>query len=862
MGDVYRARDTELKHEVAIKVLPEEFSRDASRVARFEREARMLAQMNHPNICVLYDLKREGDFAYLVLELVNGDTLATRLSGGPLEVPEALGIFGQIALALEAAHGKGVIHRDLKPQNVKITSDGVVKVLDFGLAKESFEASDGTRDKTVTGPNELSREGVIVGTVSYMSPEQARGQPVDKRTDIWAFGCCLFEALSGRRPFEGGTWGEIREAIRKKEPDFELLPSSVSPEVKRLLRRCLRKDPRDRLRDIADARFILEEAGEAPVSPRPLPQGAYPWATALWIFLAFGAGVLARSLVPGAREKTPATTYRFSIDFPPAEPMALDAPPALALSPDGTSFVYTVPRGDATELRRRFLDRLEPARIPGTEGAYGPFAHGAAREIGFFVKSQMLRLAPDETAPSSLGEAAQPRGASWLLDQIVFSPRTEGGLHRIASKGAPAAELTTLLPDRGEKSHRWPFILPGGERVLFTSWNERGFDVDAVVIASGERKRLIENATYPRYVPTGHLLFVRDFTLIAQAFDAYRLEPLGEPAAVVENVHYDTLTGAAFYDVSEDGTLVYVPRQEERNDEDVRGRLLALGRTGGVRLVNPVSRAYQVPRVSPSGKDLLMILTERGATDVWSMNLGRATLTRVTSEGQNGIAVWHPLGDRIAFAAERGGAFNIFSKPIDSSEAEKRLTESPNTQFPTSYSPDGTRLAYVELDAETQLDIWIWSERGRPLAFQNTPANESAAVFSPDGRYLAYVSNESGEDEVYVRPADGSSGKWPISGGGGVEPVWSADGSELFYRDDSWLVAVPIDGKEGFEPGVPRPLFEAPFDEVGAPYANYDVTRNGSEFIMVRTDEGREAKNAVVVVNWVTELQDRVPARR
>ncbi len=860
MGEVYRARDTELKREVAVKVLLEAFARDSERVARFEREARMLAQMSHPNIGFLHDLKREGALVYLVLELVPGETLAGRLERGVLPMHEALGLFRQIALALEATHARGIIHRDLKPENVKITAEGIVKVLDFGLAKETFESGERDVSMTRTGPRKITEDRAIVGTVAYMSPEQARGQALDKRTDIWSFGCCLFEVLSGRRPFHGTSVTDVLAAVIKEEPDFGVLPPDVPAGIGKLLRRCLQKDLNQRLRDIGDARFEIEDALETRAVPKlERPKRPFGGWAVLSVGLTFVAGFLVKSLFSENVLPPAEALRRFAIELPPTEPMALDAGAGLSLSSDGSSLVYTVHRGDTTELRLRSMDELEPRTLPGTEGAQSPFFQLSGDDLGFFSKGQLYRISLGDSSSMRLGESPNARGASWAGERIVFSPRTESGLYSMSSRGAAVAPLTELLTDKGERSHRWPSILPDGKHVLFTCWNQEGFDVELWSFESRERKLLVKDGSYARLAPTGHLLFVRDSALMAQAFDENALDVKGEPTKMVEDVHFDRLTGAAFYDVSSDGTLVYAPIEEEPDDE-VYGRLLSIRREGAAKLLNPAPRAYQVPRLSPSGKSLLTILTEGGSTDVWSMELDRATMSRLTFDGRNGVAVWHPDGKRIAFSTSREGAFNLFLKAVDSSGVEKRLTESSNTQFPTSWSHDGKKLAFVEFDPDTQFDVWIWSERtGRSEPVLNSPFNESAAVFSPDGRFLAYVSNETGEDQVYVRAVDGSAGKWTISAAGGREPVWSGDGAELFYRDDEWMMAVSIETEGGFKPGAPRPLFEAPFDEAGVPYANYDVSRDGSEFVMVRTDEGRDARRLVVVTNWLSQLRDQVP---
>jgi serine/threonine-protein kinase len=860
MGEVYRARDTELKHEVAIKVLLESFVRDSERIARFEREARMLAQMSHPNIGFIHDLKRDDDRVYLVLELVPGATLADRLTNGPLPVREALGLFRQIAMALEATHSRGVVHRDLKPENVKITTEGLVKVLDFGLAKEVFESTESTDGKTQTQPPGITKDRAIVGTVAYMSPEQARGHPVDKRTDIWSFGCCLFETLSGRRPFEGKSLTDVLAAVVKEEPKFESLPSEVPADILKLLKRCLQKDLNQRLRDIGDARLEIEsalEAREAPAVGR-FEGVSRGWA-AILAGITLGAGVLVARLVWPPIAPPMEMVHRFTLALPPTEPLALDAGPALALASDGSSLAYTARWGDSTELRRRSMDRLEPARIPGTEGALGPFFNAGTNEVGFFAKSQIYRLPSGDAPAVSLGESLSPRGASWASDLVVFSPRTESGLSRVSSPGTSPTALTNLDSDKAERSHRWPSILPGRKHVLFTSWSREGFDIEAAALDGGARTLLVENGTYPRFATSGHLLFVRDSALWAQVFDESSLELSGAATKVVESVHFDELTGAAFYDVSSNGTLVYAPREEARGDEGY-SRLLAIDPGGGTAVLSPVPRVYGVPRLAPSrsGTEVLTIVADEGGADVWLIDRARSSASRKTFDGQNYVAVWSFDGTRIAVASQRGDAINIFSKAVDSSEPDRRLTESPNMQFPTSWSVDG-RLAFVEIGLETKSDIWIWSERG-VVPFQSSRFSEKAAVFSPDGKFVAYVSDETGEDQVYVRPADGSPGKWTISTTGGREPVWRPD--KIFYRDEERMMEVGVELEGGFEPGKPQTLFEAPIGEAESLYANYDVSENGKEFIMVRIDEGREAERLIIVTDWFKELKEQVPTGR
>ncbi|HXV60956.1 MAG TPA: protein kinase [Vicinamibacteria bacterium] len=856
MGEVYLARDTHLKREVAIKVLPDDLARDPQRVARFEREAVLLASLSHPNIGTLHGLERDGDVLFLVLDLVKGLTLAEKMQQGPLPLREALDLFRQIAAGLGAAHERGIIHRDLKPANVKVTPQGLVKVLDFGLAKELLaETPLGPSGKTVTAPDRMTMEGDILGTLAYMSPEQARGQSLDKRTDIWSFGVCFFEALSGRHPFEGKTSSDILAAVISTEPDFGALPAWVPRNIRHLLQRCLRKELHRRLHDIEDARLEIEEALEGPLEP---PKHEMP----IWAALALAAAGLLVGFVVGrvwdGQVRSLKSGRVFTIDVPPTEPVALEAGSPLALSPDGTRLVYTARRGETTELRLRAMDRLDPTPLPGTTGASSPFFSPDGDSLGFFSEGKLQRMSLSGFAVESLVDAPSPRGANWGSSMIVLAPLTMGGLSAMGTGNPAMVGLTTLGDET--RSHRWPTVLPDGH-VLFTSLMPGGrFRIEVVASGETETRVVVEDGSYARYSPRGHLVFARGTSLMAARFDSRALEIRGAAIEMLSGVGFDDLTGASFYDLASDGTLVYVPEGGDGANE-ASGRLLLIDRNGGASLLTRTSRGYQVPRLSPSGDQLLVTVTEGESTDIFLLDTHRGSMRRVTFEGNSGGAIWKPDGREMTFGRESDGIVNLFTKAIDGSSPAVRLTTSPNPQFPNSWSPDGRHLAFTELSPDTQFDVVLWVN-GRTEPFLATPFNESAAMFSPDGRYLAYVSDENGiRDEIYVRefPSGELKGSGPISTEGGHEPVWGRDGEELFYRDEDSMMVVSIETEPEFRAGKPRPLFEAPFDEAGAPYAGYDKTRDGTGFIMVQTDRGSEATRLHVVVDWFSELERRVP---
>ena len=858
MGEVFLAADTKLGREVAIKVLPPEFARDPQRLARFEREARVLASLNHPHIAAIHGFEQSDGIHFLVLEYVPGETLH-----GPLPVEETLDVARQIGEALEAAHEKGVVHRDLKPANIKITPEGNVKVLDFGLAKALADepASDPSQSPTLSAAP--TRAGVILGTASYMSPEQARGKPLDTRTDIWSFGCVLYELVTGRQAFNGETVTDIIAAVVGKEPDWTALPASTPAGLERLLRRCLEKDARRRLRAIGDGQILLEE----PPTPARRPEGVrrrmLPWALAGT--LAVVAAVALGSLWRSATAPQPIT--RTVVTLPPGDRLAAALQTAMSISPDGSRLVYAASRGGASQLFLRRMDQLEGAPIPGTEGAGEPFFSPDGEQVGFCAGGKLKKVLVSGGAPLALCDAPNCRGASWGPDDtIVFTPSGSSGegLSLVSANGGAPQALTKPDSKNREHSHRWPQFLPGGKAVLFTVYagvNPDQGRIAVVRLDTGERLVLFEGASYGRYVPTGHLVYARSGGLLAAPFDPARLQITGRQFPVLEGVA-NTATGAAQFGFSGSGSLVYVP-----------GRMGILARTlvwvdrkGTAVLATKLQRPFVAPRLSPDGRKLAIHLFAAANTDVWIYEFGRETLTRLTFEaGDEAIPVWTPDGSRVAYRSNSSGAMNLFWKPADGSGAPDRLTTSNNSQNPGAFSPDGRWLAFDE--SGPSLDIWVLPMEGpegaprKPSPFLQTPFAEWGARFSPDGRWLAYSSNESSQFEVYVQPfpVPGPAGapKWQVSTEGGSEPVWARNGRELFYRNGDKLMAVDVTLRPSFSRGNPRLLFQGDYFAL-VHLTNYDVSPDGQRFLMLK-ETGAEAAASQInfVQNWFEDLKRR-----
>jgi len=866
MGEVYRAHDQYLSRDVAIKVVPEIFSRDRDRLMRFEREARLLASLNHPNIATIYGLEESNGTRFLVLELVPGQTLGDRLATGPFALGEALEIARQIAEALEAAHQQGIIHRDLKPANIKVIPEGDVKILDFGLAHVLTAEStlDPAHSPTTLA---LTREGIILGTAAYMSPEQARGQPTSKRTDIWSFGCVLYEMLTGCQAFSGDTASDIIAAVLKTEPAWSLLPSETPWGIRLLLQRCLRKDLNSRLRDIGDARLEIEEtltgniqsANPAPVKTRASSRRWLPWLALLLMAVVAAIGIWG----PWRRPESLAVS-RFVIPAPGKERMEVYETPNVAFSPDGSRIAYVTAQGSNLRLYVREIKDWQAKLLSGTEGANSPFFSPDSQWIGFFAGGAMKKVGVNGGLPIEICEAAVGRGASWSPDgTIIFARNMSSGLFRVSASGGTPEAVTTLNAAAGERTHRWPQVLPGGDAVLFTvgSVASPEYFLDARIavqsLNGGQRKIVLEGGTNARYIDPGYLIYVSSGGLFAVPFDLNKLRTTGQSMRILENVATDITTGASQFSVSRDGSLAYVAGITGA----VERKLFWIDRHGLARDLPAPPRNYVAARLSPDAHHLVTVIGGSGDSDVWLYDLQRNTLTRLTTEQGTKIGpLWTPDGKRVVYgAATRGHGMNVMWKPVDGSGPARALlsgSESPML-IPSSWSADGKLLLLDRLDPGGRgFDEWVLPIEGerqtRPLL--QSKFSEQWGVISPNGLWLAYVSDETGSSEVYVQSFPGLGNRIQISELGGFEPAWSRSGRELFYRTGENMMVVPVETEKNFKAGTPRALFEDHYD-----FSDYDVAPDGAHLLMIKGRDESSPTQLNVVLNWHEEWKRARP---
>jgi len=859
MGEVYRGRDTQLHRDVALKVLSERFAEDPDRLARFKREAQVLASLNHPHIGAIYGVADFPGGRALVLELVEGPTLADRIAAGPIPLEEALPIARQIAEALAAAHELGIVHRDLKPANVKLRPDGAVKVLDFGLAKAAEAETvsvDVTQSPTITSPA-MTEMGVILGTAPYMSPEQAKGRTADKRSDVWAFGCVLFEMLTGRRAFAGEDVAETLAHVLTKELEWSRLPPETPPSIRRLLRRCLVRDRSRRLADLADARLEIDERDSATAPAASTARGRWlPWAVAggalLLSLQAFTALYLRR---PPAQ--APEAT-RFSID----PPKNTEFRGSFAVSPDGRRVVLRGISEGKVILWVRALESVTVQPLAGTDEASSPFWSPDSRFIGFFAGGKLKKIAAaGGTAQTVCDAAGQGWGGSWSANGVIaFAPREGEPLYRVSAAGGTPEPLTTLDSLRGEISHYRPHFLPDGRHFLYLviSSQPKNAGIRVGSLDSKETKLLLNTDMSAAYAPPGYLFFLRDRTLMAQAFDANRLAIGGEPIPVAEDV--DRLGLGArlpLFSVSRTGVLVY------RSGSNDATQLTWFDRQGKqLGTVGPVAN-YSVPWLSPDESRVTFdaVAPQGGNTDVWCMDLARGNSTRLTFDpSPDHSPVWSPDGGRIVFTSERDGHANLYQSAANGGGADELLVQSNFRKVVNDWSADGKFLLYHEVNPKTGFDLWVLPLTGeqRSFPFLQTPFDERQGHFSPDGRWIAYASDETGTWQVYVRGFPSSGGKWQVSTDSGSQPQWRGDGRELFYLSNRKLMAVEVSGSgPTFHAGAPRELFTLHITTIGLPGPRniYAATRDGQRFLVSSLANDPTASPTTVLLNWTADLK-------
>jgi hypothetical protein len=891
MGQVFRARDTRLDRDVAIKILPEAFAHDADRLARLQREAKTLASLNHPNIAAIYGLEESGGITALVMELVEGDDLSQRIARGAIPIDESLAIAKQIAEALEAAHEQGIVHRDLKPANIKVRPDGTVKVLDLGLAKATEPAAGSSpsvsMSPTLTTPA-MTHAGMILGTAAYMSPEQSKGRVADKRSDVWAFGCVLYEMLTGKRAFEGDDVSDTLAAILRAEPDWTALPAEVPPAIRALVARCLAKDRKQRMRDIGDVQLVLNGAFQAPAPPAgaapvaALPRRRILAIASVTLLVGAAAAALATWAVMRPLPQPAPQLVRFAVAPAGTLPLATNSPfRDLTLSPDGTHLVYATGTtlSDAG-LWVHALDQLDAVPLRGLIAPQSPFISPDGQWIGFFSGGTLMKVSMTGGPPIPLCHyQGAPRGASWgPNDTIVFATAgASTGLFSVPGGGGEPKVLTTPDAKHGEVYHVSPSVLPGGQAVLFTIPTTTGLDTAQVAVLdlkTGQRKVLVRGGSAAEYVETGHLLYAAAGTLRAVRFDPVRLEVLSDPVPVVERV-LTKMSGAAEFSVSRHGALVYVPGSAEGTTAT---KLVQVARDGTRSPLADITGMTWFPRFSPDGSRIAYGVSASGDTgdpsDLWVLD-ARGARTRVTFTGNNRFyPIWTRDGTRLTFGDGTGATNRILSTLADGTGGLQTLMDVGTRRYPTSWSPDGRTLAFYVGGVTNTRDIWMLhrdADKWTPAPFIETSFEERGAIFSADGRWVAYVSNKSGQNDIYARPYPGPGGEVTISVGGGREPVWAPSGRELFYRHAGKLLAVRIDETaSSLTVGAPTRVFDDPYrlDTGGAQggVANYDISPDGRRFVMVEepraSNSGAPAAPQIqVVLNWFEELKARVPTK-
>jgi eukaryotic-like serine/threonine-protein kinase len=864
MGEVYQARDTKLGRDVAIKVLPEALAHDSERLARFQREAKMLAALNHPNIATIYGLEQSGTTHYLVMELVPGDTLQQNVKrDGAVPVEEALAIAKQIAEALEAAHEKGIIHRDLKPAHVKLTPEGIVKVLDFGLAKAFGDDStivDMSNSPTLS--RAATMQGVILGTAAYMSPEQARGKAVDKRTDIWAFGCVLYELLTGKQTFHGEEVTDILAAVVRAEPDWNSLPATTPPAIRNLLRRCLQKDARKRLRDAGDARIEIEEAlSGAPVAHAVAPASAeqrHPFALIAVVALLLVA-LAGLSFVHFRETPAMVQTLRYQISLPDNAEFSM-----FQISPDGRYLAYRRRTGN-NRLFVRALDSLDEHEIPGTEGVNDPFWSPDSTHIAFFAQGELKKVALSGGPATNIADAPDPRGGTWGPDgTIIFAPVVNGGLSRVSpSTGGPATSLK--LPVADKDSLRFPAFLPNLGRFFYVYANQGGPKAGEAGLYVGfldgtPPVRILPDMTTAAFVPSpgsntsGHLLFRRDTTLMAEPFDAAAMKATGEALPLADPIPDMSRIPDAAFTVSANGIMVYLSGGGASQEREITW-LDRAGKRGKSLLKQKGIDSFAL---SPNGAQVVYSTGSQTVTgDLWLYDVAHGTTQRFTFGPFSAQwPLWSPDSAAVVFSAVPGG--EIYRKATQNSAKEESLGVRGTNTLVTSWLGDGKVLAYSQTGDTTKDDLWLLPLDGdrKPKLFKQTPFNETAGQISPDGRWMVYSSDASGRSEIYIEPMPAGGAQRQISVGGGQNPVWRNDGRELYFVSGNKLMAVDVKPGSDLTFGTPHELFGGSNLITSTRRRAVYPSADGSQFLaLLPVGDAPAAQPITVVTNWQTLLK-------
>ncbi|HEV2422601.1 MAG TPA: protein kinase [Candidatus Acidoferrales bacterium] len=887
MGEVYRARDTRLDRTVAVKILPQQLSNDPVRKQRFEREAKTISGLNHPHICVLYDVGRQDGIEYLVMECIEGETLAKRLEKGPLPLDQALQLGAQIAGALDKAHRQGIVHRDLKPGNIMITPAGA-KLLDFGLAKPTGPALSNPLDgatMTAAPSSPVTEQGVIMGTFHYMSPEQVEGKEVDGRSDLFSLGAVLYETVTGKRAFEGKSPLSVASAILEKEPQpISAIKPVIPAALNRCIARCLAKDPDRRWQNAGDLaielRWIAEDAPVDPSTERVQPGARYHpmgWIlAALFLVLATAAGA---AWLWFPRATTIPRVTRFAVTLPPGEILGGSWYwyRSIALSPEGSRIAYVATQNGASQMYLRSLDDFTARPIAGTEGADTPFFSPDGQWLGFIADQKLQKVPVAGGSPvviASVSGVGRTYGAIWTKDdEIYFGAEPPRGLLKVSAMGGTPQPLTKLDSARQETDHRYPELLPGGRVLLFTVRNasEPSFDeadIAAVNLATGQRHMLVSGGTDAHYV-SGHLIFLRRGVLLAAPFDPTKLEVTGAATPVVENVVENPRIGGGQFSVSRDGSLVYIPGGVSFGEHE----LVLVDKNGNVRPLTATKRAYEDFSISPDGRFIATTI-EGPVTDTWIHDIARDSETRFTYGVEHRDPAWTPDGKRVTYSGYKDGQYALLTKAVDGSSGEEVVVSSAYPVFPWFWSPDGKTLLYNIFDPDQGDQVLLKPVTGDSRRLVQSPFQVEFASWSPDGRSIAYNTDESGRQEVYVVSFPGAGNKTRISSDGGMHPLWAPSGRELYYRaapsmeslsaraftEHVRVMAVPVETSPTFKAGTPRMLFQGPYFSSGHDYA---VMPDGRGFIMIRESESQSGPTEMrVILNWSQDLGNPAPPQR